>query len=570
MSGSPVSGSPEGAGDQGRASADRGEPGTGAMSVRAALPAVVGAPGGRASSAPLLGGDTEPTVFELSRPGRRAWQLPTTGVPALAIEDLVPAPYRRDAPPPLAEVSERDLVAHFTRLSHRQFSVDLGAYPLGSCTMKYNPKVCDAVAALPGLAAVHPAAPARLVQGWLALLVELEETLCAVTGMAAATLQPAAGAAGELTGLLMMRAWHQAQGRQRRTVVIPDSAHGTNPASVTLGGYETVTVPTDPSGGVDLAALRRVLDEDVAGIMLTNPNTLGLFERDIEAVAGAVHDVGGLLYYDGANLNAIMGVVRPGDMGFDIVHLNLHKTFATPHGGGGPGAGPLAVTAGLAPFLPGPRPVRTAGSPGNAPGSADSPGKAGDPGSVRYGWEQPERSIGRVHSWHGNALVLARALTYTLVHGADGLRQVAQLAVLNANWLRARLAGLFDVPFDRPCMHECVVSAAGLRREHGLRASDVAKALLDEGFHAPTVAFPLIVDDALMFEPTETESVQTLEALAQACERIVAEAGTPGGPERIGHAPVRTPVRRVDEARAARHLIPVADGVSETSSPPTG
>ena len=306
------------------------------------------AAGGQASSAPLLGGDEEPTLFELSQPGRTAHSFRTTGIPEVDIDDIIPEAHRRREPLGLAEVAERDLVAHFTRLSHRQYSVDLGAYPLGSCTMKYNPKVCDAVAALPGLAGVHPAAPATLAQGWLALLVELEEALCAITGMAAATLQPAAGAAGELTGLLLMRAWHDAQGSARTKVIIPDSAHGTNPASVTLGGYEAVTVPSDDRGCVDMEALRAALDDDVAGIMLTNPNTLGLFEEDIAAIAEAVHGVGGLLYYDGANLNAILGVARPGDMGFDIVHMNLHKTFATPHGGGGPGAGPVAVSERLA------------------------------------------------------------------------------------------------------------------------------------------------------------------------------------------------------------------------------
>ncbi|HLX87533.1 MAG TPA: aminomethyl-transferring glycine dehydrogenase subunit GcvPB, partial [Acidimicrobiales bacterium] len=480
--------------------------------------------------------------FELSHPGRRAWQLRTTAVPELALEDLVPAAHRRDKPPALAEVSERDLVAHFTRLSHRQFSVDLGAYPLGSCTMKYNPKICDAVAGLPGLANVHPGAPASCTQGWLELLVELEAMLCEVTGMAAATLQPAAGAAGELTGLLLMRAWHEAQGRARTKVIIPDSAHGTNPASVTLGGYETVTVPSDERGCVDLDALRRVLDDDVAGIMLTNPNTLGLFEEQIVDIAAAVHEVGGLLYYDGANLNAILGVVRPGDMGFDIVHLNLHKTFATPHGGGGPGAGPVAVSERLVPFLPGPRPSRL-------PADGDGP---------RFGWSVPERSIGRVHSWHGNALVLARALTYILVHGADGLRQVAQLAVLNANWLRARLSATYDTPYDRPCMHEFVLSAAGLKRQSGVKALDVGKRLLEEGFHAPTVYFPLIVEEALMIEPTETESPQTLAALAEALERIASEARTEGSASAVA-APRTTPVRRVDEARAARTLVPTFD-----------
>jgi len=501
------------------------------------------AAGGRATSAPLLGRDEEPTLFELSQPGRRSWQLRTTDVPETPLDELVPDAHRRREPLSLAEVSERDLVGHFTRLSHRQFSVDLGAYPLGSCTMKYNPKICDAVAALPGLANVHPGAPAKCTQGWLAALVELEEALCAVTGMAAATLQPAAGAAGELTGLLLMRAWHEAQGDARRKVVIPDSAHGTNPASVTLGGYEAVTVPSDARGCVDLDALRAVLDEDVAGIMLTNPNTLGLFEEDIVAIAGAVHDVGGLLYYDGANLNAILGVVRPGDMGFDIVHLNLHKTFATPHGGGGPGAGPVAVSERLVPFLPGPRPVRLPGDDANG----------------RFGWAVPERSIGRIHSWHGNALVLARALAYILAHGGDGLLEVAQLAVLNANWLRKRLSATFDVPFDRTCMHECVLSAASLKKATGVRALDVAKRLLEEGFHAPTVYFPLTVDEALMIEPTETESLQTLEALAAAFELIAADAAEPGGSERAQGAPHATPVGRVDEARAARHLVPTSD-----------
>ena len=505
--------------------------------------------GGRAASAPLMGRSTEPTVFELSEPGRRSWQLRTTGIPEWRADELVPAEHLRSEPVPLAEVSERDLVGHVTRLSHRQFSVDLGAYPLGSCTMKYNPKVCDAVASMPGLAGVHPAAPAELVQGWLALVVELEAALCAVTGMAAVTFQPAAGAAGELTGLLLMRAWHAANGENRRRVVIPDSAHGTNPASVSLGGYEVTTVPSDGRGCVDLAALRDVLGPDVAGIMLTNPNTLGLFEEGIEAIADAVHDVGGLLYYDGANLNAILGVVRPGDMGFDIVHLNLHKTFATPHGGGGPGAGPVAVSERLADFLPGPRPVRLGAlADGAAPRGQD-----------RYGWSMPSRSIGRVHSWHGNALVLARALAYIRVHGSDGLRRVAARAVLNANWLRARLGHTYDVPFDRPCMHEVVLSAATLRKHYGVRALDVAKRLLEEGFHAPTVYFPLVVEEALMIEPTETESLQTLDALASALERIAAEAAQEGGAAAAHEAPRSTPVGRVDEARAARTLVPTFD-----------
>ncbi len=493
-------------------------------------------PAGRASSAPLMGRDAEPTLFEISVPGRHAYQLRTTDVPARPLAELVPTAHLAEAPVAIAEVSERDLVGHVTRLSHRQFSVDLGMYPLGSCTMKYNPKFCDAVAADPGLASVHPAAPAALTQGWLEVLVDLEERLCAITGMAAATLQPAAGAAGELTGLLLMRAYHESRGDVRRRVIIPDSAHGTNPASVTLGGYEVTTVPSNDRGLVDLEALRGVLGPDVAGIMLTNPNTLGLFEEEIVEIAAAVHEVGGLLYYDGANLNAILGVVRPGDMGFDIVHMNLHKTFATPHGGGGPGAGPVAVAAHLADFLPGPRAVRE---------------------GAGFTWATPPRSIGRVHGWHGNALVLARALAYIHVHGAEGLTRVAQHAVLNANWLRRRLAAILPAAHDRMCMHECTLRATPLKDAYGVRALDVAKALLEEGFHAPTVYFPLIVDEALMFEPTETESPQTLEALAQAIERIAVRAAT--DPEGLHRAPQTTPVARVDEARAARHLVATAD-----------
>jgi glycine dehydrogenase subunit 2 len=497
----------------------------------------VASAGGRAASAPLMGDATEPTIFELSVAGRSAFQLRTTGVPQVALSDLVPGEHLSDDVVDLPEVSERDLVGHFTRLSHRQYSVDLGAYPLGSCTMKYNPKFCDHVAADPGLNTVHPGAPASLAQGWLELLVTLEQRLCAVTGMAAATLQPAAGAAGELTGLLLMRAFHEANDDTRRRVIIPDSAHGTNPASVTLGGYEVTTVPSNDRGLVDLTALREALDTDVAGIMLTNPNTIGLFEEEITEIATAVHDVGGLLYYDGANLNAILGVVRPGDMGFDIVHMNLHKTFATPHGGGGPGAGPVAVSGRLAQFLPGPRAERTA--------------------TGEFAWVTPARSIGRVHGWNGNAMVLARALAYIDVHGAEGLLRVAQHAVLNANWLRRRLSATLPAAYDRTCMHECVLSASALKSRTGVRGLDVAKGLLEEGFHAPTVYFPLIVDEALMFEPTETESLQTLDALAEAVERIARRAET--DPDGLHRAPQTTPVSRVDEARAARHLIATED-----------
>jgi glycine dehydrogenase subunit 2 len=492
------------------------------------------APGGRARSIPLMGDATEPTIFEMSSPGRVAATFRTTGVPEWAVEELIPAGHLRAEPLPLVEVSERDLVAHVTRLTHRQYSVDLGAYPLGSCTMKYNPKLCDAAASLPGLTLAHPAAPASVTQGWIELLCDLSDALCSITGMRAVTLQPPAGAAGELTGLLLMRAYHEGRGERRTKIIIPDSAHGTNPASVTLGGYETVTVPSDHRGLVDVEALRSVLDTDVAGIMLTNPNTLGLFEEDIAEIAAAVHEVGGLLYYDGANLNAILGVTRPGDMGFDIVHMNLHKTFAVPHGGGGPGAGPVAVSARLTDFLPGPMPTRAADG--------------------TFGWEQPARSIGRVHTWYGNALALARAWSYILANGGDGLRRVAEGAVLNANWLRHRLRGVYDLPYDRPSMHEFVASTTNLKRARGLRALDVAKRLLEEGFHAPTVYFPLIVEEALMIEPTETESPQTLEALADALVGIAADSH-----EEAVAAPRTTPVSRVDEARAARVLLPTWD-----------
>lgn len=489
----------------------------------------MGEPGGRAASAPLMGGATEPTLAELSAPGRRAWSLPAPDVPR-AMPDL---PEAAGAPPPLPEVSERDLVGHFTRLAHRNYAVDLGAYPLGSCTMKYNPKVADWAALRPGFTEAHPAAPPAFTQGCLGVLLEAERFLCELTGMARATFQPPAGAAGELTGLLLMRAHHAAAGGSRTRVIIPDSAHGTNPASVSLAGYQAVPVPSNSRGMVDLAALRGLVDERVAGLMLTNPNTLGLFEEEICEIAGVLHEAGGLVYYDGANLNAILGVARPGDMGFDIVHSNLHKTFATPHGGGGPGAGPVAVVEHLARFLPGPLPVRLPDG--------------------TLGWEIPSHSIGRVHGQHGNFLVVVRALAYMLALGGEGLRRVAERSVLNARYLASLVAGEYDIPFPEPCMHEFVASAARLKHDTGLRASDVAKALLDLGFHAPTMYFPLIVDEALMIEPTETESPETLEALAGALLSIAAEAHA--HPEAVHEPPRRTPVSRPDDALAARRPV---------------
>jgi glycine dehydrogenase subunit 2 len=486
-------------------------------------------PGGRAASSPLMGGSAEPTLAALSAPGRRAWSLPALDVP----ESSLVLPEAASGLPALPEVSERDLVAHFTRLAQRSFGVDVGAYPLGSCTMKYNPKVCDWAAELPGFRDLHPATPAASAQGALALLLEAEDVLCLLTGMDRATFQPPAGAAGELTGLLIMRAYHASRGNPRSKVIIPDSAHGTNPASVSLAGYAVVPVPSNARGMVDLDALRRLVDAEVAGLMLTNPNTLGLFEEEITAIAEVLHAAGGLLYYDGANLNAILGIARPGDMGFDIVHSNLHKTFATPHGGGGPGAGPVAVVEHLAPFLPGPLPARLPDG--------------------TLGWEMPAASIGRVHGGHGNFLVVVRALAYMRALGGPGLQRVAERSVLNARYLASLIAAEYDLPYDVPCMHEFVASAARLKRDTGWRAADVAKALLDLGFHAPTMYFPLIVEEALMVEPTETESPETVEALAAALLAIARRARQdPAG----GHEhPRTTPVRRPDDARAARRPV---------------
>ena len=483
---------------------------------------------GRAGSLPLVGGAEEPTLDRLSVDGRRASSFPELDVPATDIA----LPEAREAPPALPQVSERDLVAHVSRLAHRNFAVDLGAYPLGSCTMKYNPKVCDWAAEHIGFRNLHPSAPASLTQGALEVLLETEGILCELTGMSRATFQPPAGAAGEMTGLLMMRAYHESKGRSPGVVIIPDSAHGTNPASVSLAGYEVRQVPSEGRGMVDLDALRPAVDNDVAGLMLTNPNTLGLFEDDIIAMTDLIHGVDGLVYYDGANLNAILGVARPGDMGFDVVHSNLHKTFATPHGGGGPGAGPVAVAEHLTRFLPGPLPERV---------------------DDVIEWVHPTNSIGRVHGNHGNFLVVLRALTYMRALGAEGLRRVAERSVLNARYLESLLSDDYETPFETPCMHEFVASAAALKRATGVRAMDVAKALLDYGFHAPTMYFPLIVEEALMIEPTETESPETIEALAQAFNEIAQTAHS--APAEIQTSPHRTPISRTDDALAARQPI---------------
>jgi glycine dehydrogenase subunit 2 len=474
-----------------------------------------------------------PLVFELSREGRRAWSLPDVGVTAPELETLIPNGHLRTAAPRLPEVSERDLVRHYTRLSQRNWAIDVGAYPLGSCTMKYNPKVSEEIAALPGFSTLHPMADDDLCAGALELLGTLERALCEATGMAKLTFQPAAGAQGELTGLLIMRAFHTANGEARKKVIIPDSAHGTNPASVTLAGYEALEVRSDERGLVDLDALEAVLDDSIAGLMLTNPNTLGLFERDIKAIAAAMHRIGGLLYYDGANFNSIVGVVRPGDMGFDIVHMNLHKTFATPHGGGGPGSGPLAVSERLARFLP-------------------APVLAWDEGAERWYWdeERPD-SIGRIHSFHGNFGINVRAYAYLRSLGPEGLRRVAERAVLNANYLRKLVEVAFPTAYPGMCMHEFVSTAKSLRK-YGVRGTDVAKRLIDLGYHPPTVYFPLVVEEALMVEPTETESKETIDGLGAAMNRVAEEAAS--DPELLHAAPVTTPVRRPDEARAARSL----------------
>lgn len=471
------------------------------------------------------------TVKELSRPGRRASSFPELDVPEVATA----AEHARRWPPELPEVGETDLIRHYTRLSQANYGLDTGFYPLGSCSMKYNPKVAETVAALPGFQRAHPLQPDHIVQGALEMLWRLEGALCEVTGMARATLQPPAGACGELTGLLIMRAHHIGSGGARSKVVIPDSSHGTNPASVRLAGYEAVAVPSDARGLVDVSALEKLVDEDVAGLMLTNPNTLGLFEEEIEEIARVMHEVGGLLYYDGANLNAILGRCRPGDMGFDIVHINTHKTFATPHGGGGPGAGPVGVTSELARYLPSPLVERD-----------------GTTGAFHLEHDRPD-SIGRMHGFNGNFGVLVRAYAYVFLHGADGLRAVSELAVLNANYLAELIEDVFPLayPSGRP-MHEFVSTARRFKEEHDVRAMDIAKRVIDLGFHPSTVYFPLVVEEAMMIEPTETESRETLDAFAAALLQAAEEAGSE--PELLHQAPVTTPVRRLDEARAARHL----------------
>jgi len=471
-----------------------------------------------------------PVIFELSVPGRVGSSYPDPDVPARPLDTLLPPAQLRDEPAALPEVSELDIVRHYTRLSHRNFSIDEGFYPLGSCTMKYNPKINEDAARLPGFARLHPYAPAEHAQGALRLMWEFEQMLGEISGMDRVTFQPAAGAHGELTGLLMIRAYFEARGERRTKVIVPDSAHGTNPATAAMAGYQVVTVKSDARGNLDTQALRDVMDETVAAIMLTNPNTLGLFEEQIVAVEEIVHRAGGQMYMDGANFNAILGVARPGDQGFDVMHFNLHKTFTTPHGGGGPGAGAVGVKTHLAPFLPVPVVAR-------------------DGDGFRLDYDQPQ-SIGKIRAFYGNFGNLVRAYTYVRSMGADGLRQVAETAVLNANYLLARLRAEFDLPYDRVCKHEFVLSGTRQKRQHGVTTKDMAKRILDYGFHAPTIYFPLIVEEAIMIEPTETESKRTMDEFSDAMLAIAREAREQ--PEVVKTAPHTTPVKRLDEVRAAR------------------
>lgn len=475
---------------------------------------------------------TEQTVYELSAAGRRGLDLPRPAVP----ESTPPATLlRRDNG--LPELAQRDVIRHFLRLSQRNFGVDSGFYPLGSCTMKYNPKILEETARLAGFVECHPLQAPDTVQGNLALMFELQELLKEIGGFAGVSLQPAAGAQGELTALLMMRAYHADRGEaKRRQVLIPDSAHGTNPASATMAGLDALEIPSDARGNIDPDALRTACDETVVALMLTNPNTLGLFEENIEEVVALVHGCGGLVYGDGANMNALTGIARPGDLGIDLMHYNLHKTFGTPHGGGGPGAGPLGASAALADYLPGPVVARTGAGRGE---------------DCEYHPVTPQKSIGRMGTYFGNFGMLVRAYAYIRLHGGEGLRQNAIHAVLNANYLRCRMADRYPVPYDRRNMHEFVCE--GRPTGSDVRAVDVSKRLMDYGFHPPTNYFPLIVAEALMIEPTETESRETLDAFVDAMRRIAEEALSE--PDLLLTAPHATPLGRLDEVRAARDLI---------------
>lgn len=472
---------------------------------------------------------SEPLIFELSSPERRGYSLPSCDVPEQPVDQLIPQEYLRKSPPQLPELSEPDVVRHFTHLSTQNYSIDSGFYPLGSCTMKYNPKVNEVAAGRSGFRAIHPYQPESTVQGALQLMYELQEALCEIGGMDAVTLQPAAGAHGELTGLFMVQAHHRSRGEKRTEVIAPDSSHGTNPASAAMVGARLITVRSDERGRVDLEQLKSLVNERTAALMLTNPSTLGLFEDQVAEMSRIVHEAGALMYYDGANLNAIMGVARPGDMGFDVVHFNLHKTFTTPHGGGGPGAGPVGVKELLAPYLPVPIVARRA--------------------EQYYLDVDRPQSIGKVRSFYGNFGMLVRAFTYIRRMGGDGLSQVSRDAVLSANYLRSRLNDVYDEAYPGPNMHEFVLSGRRQKRQ-GVRTLDIAKRLIDYGFHPPTVYFPLIVEEALMIEPTETENKDTLDAFVDAMRAIAREAEE--SPDVVKTAPHTTAIGRLDEARAAR------------------
>jgi glycine dehydrogenase subunit 2 len=475
----------------------------------------------------------EPLIFDLSKPGRRGMRVPASDVPAAEL----PADLQRDRLD-WPEVSEIDVIRHFTRLSQKNHAVDISFYPLGSCTMKYNPKINEAVARLPGFAGIHPYQDERTVQGALELIWELQAMLAEISGFAEIGVQPAAGAHGELTGVSIIRAYHRGRGDRgdhgRTKILVPDSAHGTNPATAVMAGFEAVTIPSDGRGNVDLDALRALVGPDTAGLMITNPNTLGLWDEHIHEIVDLVHAAGGLVYNDGANFNAILGIAKPADLGIDIMHFNLHKTFSTPHGGGGPGSGPVGVRPELAEYLPGPR-VR----------------RVEEEGEFRYEWFEPGNSVGRVHSFHGNFGMFVRAYTYIRMHGEEGLRQVSEDAVLNANYIRASLDDRYQIAYDRVCMHECVFSASR-QKAHGVKALDIAKRLLDFGIHPPTVYFPLIVPEALMVEPTETESKESIDHFIAAMRQIADEAEE--NPEIVTTAPHTTEYKRLDEVGANRSL----------------
>jgi glycine dehydrogenase subunit 2 len=483
--------------------------------------------------------DDELTIYERSVPGRRAFSPPPLDVPAKPLDELIPAHARRQQKAKLPEVSEPEIVRHFNRLSKRNFDLDTGFYPLGSCTMKHNPKLHERLAALPGNARLHPLQEPAKAQGALELMYNLQAALGEISGLPHVSLQPSAGSHGELAGVLLTRAYHEDRGEHRTKVLTPDTAHGTNPATVTMAGYEVVKVGTDADGNVDIEDLRAKATTDVACLMLTNPSTLGLFEPQIKEIAEIVHEVGATLYYDGANLNAVMGFTRPGDMGFDIVHFNLHKTFTQPHGGGGPGAGPIAVSNRIEPFLPRPQVIKTEAS------------------GFALDHDRP-KSIGRLRGFQGNYGVFVRSYAYIRSLGGPGLKDASETAVLNANYLLAKLRkeGVLEylpAAYERLCMHEFVLSGAPMKRELGIKTLDLAKRLLDHGVHPPTVYFPLIVDEALLIEPTETETKETLDHFAQTVAEVLREAKD--DPEIARAAPYTTPVRRLDEAAAARNPV---------------